>query len=1029
MRIRYSLLMLILGLLVLIPAVILAQENTPVCPTIVQESFTATEFLCESVADGEACIGNGVVSTTPKAGKEVTFANPGELANLADIQRLQLQSISTDNQAWTSVKAKLVTAASNGQPAVADFLIFGDVVLTEASQASANETPTASSVLPAVVQAGGGVIVRQDSRVDSNNIWPLQNGENVQAIGRSADNQWIRILIPGPNGGAGWVFSQFMNVEGGSELLPFVTNDSPIPEVSSTVSAPVDAPSYRFESLKTNTSCANTPDSGIILQSPSGTTAMIAITLNGVDIEFNGAVYITAQVNEKMTIYVVEGEASISSGDSTQAVPLANTSEITLNADLQAQGAPSAATPYSQATADLLVNLPIRLLSRNFEIRTSDGTTGAAVIPSTNEQQATPAPTEVPAVVEAPADCPSLVQESYTATEFVCEGLASNQACIGNGLVTAGAREGVLNFSFANPGDIVPVYDVQSVSAKVYETETNIWTSTILKVNIAPPTETPIDVTMLIMGELDLNNKGELPVVDATIPQEATPTAIPTEVAPVDTATDDTSGFAGTIEAPGVVTIRGDARVDSSSVGTIQTGDTVRALGRSVDQQWVQIRSVEGVVGWIFAQFVIVPEGLETLPIIDPATAASSSTSNLVQSAPPPPADASNTTVNTNGQVPYLPMQAFNFVSKNTDRDCDSHDSGILLQTPDSVTDNVPFLINNTEILFNGTLFVKAVADVNLNVTVLEGSAIVIAEEIAQTLQAGQQASVKFDQDFNTTEAPTLPGDYSAQRGRQYQGFPIRLLPRQFEVIVPEDDESSTTSTSSTDTDTSSTSPTNTDVASPGSCVISAGDQKRNIRKDAGTNFDEAYVMQPGETLVGISQKRGPDQFYWYETSKGWIRMDAGIMSPECESLPLYGVIYSGASAPAGGGEAGAPVFPTPIPPTAPPPPTLLSDGFGDICANGGLVVSSKDENSGSTYQEFGGVWTGTAGKSVTFSAEIPYFRRELVNILTFVNEDGSPWLGSIDKTSFTITFDGNRRFRVRVASLLGDTVTLRVNC
>ncbi len=94
---------MIIGLTLWVAIGVSAQTNSVTCPTLVQESFTATEFLCETVPDGQACIGNGVASTTPIDGATVQFANPGEFATLADIKRLQVRTLNTDTQAWTSV--------------------------------------------------------------------------------------------------------------------------------------------------------------------------------------------------------------------------------------------------------------------------------------------------------------------------------------------------------------------------------------------------------------------------------------------------------------------------------------------------------------------------------------------------------------------------------------------------------------------------------------------------------------------------------------------------------------------------------------------------------------------------------------------------------------------------------------------------------------------------------------------------------------------------------------------------------------
>jgi len=1043
MRSKHGFWIMIIGLTLLVAIGVSAQNNAVTCPTVVQESFTATELLCESVPDGQACIGNGVVTSTPLDGATVQFANPGEFATLADLQRIQTETFvgSNDQLTWTSVSGKLLASTPNGEPGIVDMLIFGDTVVSNALE-QADNAPASVGVLPATVAAGGGVIVRQEPQVNSNNIWQLLNGESVQAIGRSADNQWVRILIPSPNGGAGWAFGQFITIDGGRELLPFHTNSSPIPEVSAiqTTASLKPMQSFRLESLLTDASCAEVPDSGVILQSASPDQRLL-VEVNGVEIRVAGTVYITAQVADRMTIYNLEGEARVDVGDNRGNMTAGTMTEIPMDANLAPSGAPTAVLPYSQEDANLFTFLPIRLLSRAFDVSAGDATTTTDTS-TTVEQEAPPppAPTEVPAE-ELPegVECPTLVQESYTATDQICS-LDANTACIGNAganMVTATAHDGVENFTFANVFNTVNTTDIATLSTNVFDDPANIWTSIVMTLDAKTTTGATAEARILIFGEVDLEDKGVIPsdTEDTTIETPAdTATAVPPPPA-VNTETTSANGTPAIVEAPGPVVVRALPRVDTDTIGQIQDGDTVTALGRSVDQTWVQIQSAEGLSGWVFVQFVNVEGGTESLPIVDPNTTTTT--------APPPPATNQQSApppavVPASGDIPeFTSMQAFDFSSNGVSSDCPERPTGgIIIQSPDDMDGSMRLLINGVTFELNGTVFLRASRNENMNIVSLEGEVTIAAQGESQTIKAGQQGTVEMVNGLEPSGVPSIPGDYSTGNGRRFVDLPIWLLPRSFEVIVPERQNANNDTNNNTDT-SSSPSSSNDDVIQIGgttvdfgaTCEINAGDRARNFRADAGPGFDVINVLQPGQMIEGITQKRGTDTVYWYETSKGWIRSDAGIMSPDCGVLPLFGVIYDTTSS---GGQvaAVAPVAPpAPPQPTAPPPPPVTSEGYGNVCENGNFAVSAEVENSGQPYVEFGGVWTGQAGNSVTFSADVPYFRPELQNILTFVNEDGSGWLGSLNSSSFTITFDSNRRFRVRIGALLGDFVTLRVRC
>lgn len=1133
MRIKYRFWIMIVGLTLLVAMGVAAQNSAVTCPTLVQESFTATEFLCESVPDGQACLGNGIVSTTLLDDAVVQLAEPGDLVVLANLQRLQAQTINTDTQAFTSILAKLNASTPNGDPQVVDMLIFGDSVISNAVEDGA--IPAAvGGILSGTVEAAGGVIIRQDATVDANNIWQLLNGEPIQAIGRSSDNQWVRVLIPSPNGGAGWVFGQFVSIDGGRELLPFQTNTSPVPDSSGSSTQEVTLKSmqgFRFESLLTDPSCVETPDSGIMLQSSSLDTRAL-VEVNGVELRIRGTAYITAQLGDKMTIHNLEGDIAVIVGEDRVDMTVGTTSEVAVDASLAPTGAPTEATAYSQELADLLVFLPIRLLSRNFEITLSDPSEVANTSTDTSEptNQTAPPP---PVATEVPPDepivseeCPTLVQESYTATEQVCDMSNPNTACIGTtgaDMVTATARSGVEDFTFANTSETVATTDIATLTTHVFDDPDNIWTSIVMTLDAKTTNDGIAQATIQIFGEVELENAvpetlqagastdtngvpavveapggiivrveprvdastaGQLQDGDAvtafavsedqqwiqvqndagvlgwvfvqfvsveggigavpigTVITPTTDTETETEPPPA-TTTDTSSGDTnGSVTAPGGIIVRAQPRVDTETVGQLQDGDPVFVLGRSVDQQWVQIESATGVSGWVFVQFITVDGGAESLPVIDPNATNSDSGAAAPppppvtnqQAAPPPPATS------TGGESEFDSMQAFNFVSNGIATNCtNTTSSGIMIQSPD-IDEHLRFLINGVEFELKGTTYLRATRDDNFIVIGLEGETIVTSRQSTHVVLAGQQSLIAMTNDLMPNSTPSEPEDYTNANGNRFLFLPIRLMPRNFELVIPpvvteepvvDDTDDSEDESESTDESTGS------DLVNIGgtlvnfnaNCEISAGDSARNFRADAGGGFDVINVLQSAQTIKAITQKRGTDGVYWYETAQGWIRSDAGIPSDDCQYLPLYGVIYDTTSS---GGEisAVAPLAPLPpAQPTATPIPPIVSDGFGNVCGSGGLVISTEVESSGQNFVEFGGVWTGQAGQSVTFTAEVPYFRQELQNILTFVNEDGSAWLGSTNNPTFTIIFDSTRRFRVRVGALLGDYITLRVNC
>lgn len=67
-----------------------------------------------------------------------------------------------------------------------------------------------------------------------------------------------------------------------------------------------------------------------------------------------------------------------------------------------------------------------------------------------------------------------------------------------------------------------------------------------------------------------------------------------------------------------MIGLRAIPRVDSPHIEQVPIGTIVTALGQSYDGAWVKIAHQDfSQAGWVFIQFVTLPEGIENLPVID----------------------------------------------------------------------------------------------------------------------------------------------------------------------------------------------------------------------------------------------------------------------------------------------------------------------------------------------------------------------------------------------------------------------------
>ena len=949
-----------------------AQSDAGACPSAVLPAYAAAEAACDEIAQGQVCLGSGSAVVTSPAGDATPLSSPGDRHDLDDIERLQTYSMTADAPTWTTVLARLDASDDNGAPATIDMLVIGDVIVVrETSAVPADET--AGTALPATIEATAGVIVRQDASAASGNIWQLRNGASVMAIGRSTDGEWIRILIPSPNGGAGWVFARFIAVEGGSESLPYQTNLSPEPsaQVTATDTTP---PRLRLESLPVRDDCAEAADSGILLQS-STLASPVELEVNGVTLQLAGAVFITAQVGGDMSVYSLEGATGLTIDDQRTDLPAGNALQIALDASLSPIGMPDAGQPFSASIASELDRLPLQLLPRHA---------------SSRQPQAR--------AEEAPI-CPLSIEQSYDNLERLCDNQSIGSACLGNagpGLSRIVPGAGISGLSLARPGETSDFTQIKRLSLQVEGGSGAIWPAARLELEADTSGGDSAVATLLLLGEVELTNRRI-----TTLPETAGQSA--------DSSTAN-GGIEATVQVAGSISVRDQPRVDTDSVALVDDGEVVIARQRSLDQQWIFIETDDGMSGWIVAQFLRLPEGSDALPIFDPAQPAESA----------PSADDQEALAAQHGLV-------VDFKSRDRFPGCaEVPPAGLLIQSPGDIDGVLQMTINGALLELTGTAYLTATDD-SMTLYSLEGASSFAEPGASTNLFQGEQLTLPLNMGQITDDAVGVSRMYSAEDALRLTSLPIDQLPRDFEIYVrsvemasvaegeagveqPDADAEAPDQEDgppAVDTTIGDAQPDDDDAE----CIINAGGLARNLRQGPGTDFRVIDVLRIGQAVRGQSQMRGTFGFYWYHTDRGWIRFDAGETTAGCVRLPFY----VAAAGEFDDDEADA--------------PPLYHETLGDVCAAGGALRSATIQRSGSTYHEFSGLWTGQAGASVTFSATITYFHESFGNVISFVNENGSLWLGSLADTSFTINFAETRNFRVRVSGLLGDRVTLGVSC
>ena len=337
---KWSILTLLL-LLCLVP--VLAQDE---CPAFVPNILQSVEDTCTDLSRNQACYGNAKINTVAREGvADFTFESSGDIANIGDIELLELESLSLTEETWGIALLKLQANLPDTLPGQNVLMVlFGNVDL---------ETPAERDTgIP--MTSTGNINVRLRPTTSENNVLlALQPSQVVTGIGRLEDNAWVYIAVDEETNG--WVSASLLNTEDDIQSLPIIA-----PSEATTQ----NVQGYYFSSGIGDRPCTQAPDSGILLQTPEGAST-VKLSINGVKIELGSTAYLQAG-NGVMTITLIEGSADITVNRRSLTVPAGTYVEIPLTDDGRAPlDTQLELQSYDRETLEAL---PLSLLEREIEI-------------------------------------------------------------------------------------------------------------------------------------------------------------------------------------------------------------------------------------------------------------------------------------------------------------------------------------------------------------------------------------------------------------------------------------------------------------------------------------------------------------------------------------------------------------------------------------------------------------------------------------------------------------------------------------
>ncbi len=341
-------LVVVLVSMCLVFTVVAAQGD---CPSIVQQALNAAQDSCDGLGRNQACYGNINLEATPRDGvPDFTFNAPGDLADVANLQSLQLSSLDTDSNSWGVALMKVQANLPDTLPGQnVTFVLFGDVQI-ENKGGDSDSLPTVN------ISASKSVNVRAGASTQNRVVSSLASGDTVSADGRNTAGDWLHVQLDDFK--TGWVFANLVTVDGDTSTLKEMDGSE------------IGTPNYGAMQafyLKTgiaDSPCEEAPSSGILIQSPQG-AQRVTLDVNGVNLQLGSTAYIESCPCNGMDVFVIEGSVIVTAVGTSRTVPAGASVHIPTGDDGLANGAPEAVTPYAPEQVQAL---PISLLSEPITI-------------------------------------------------------------------------------------------------------------------------------------------------------------------------------------------------------------------------------------------------------------------------------------------------------------------------------------------------------------------------------------------------------------------------------------------------------------------------------------------------------------------------------------------------------------------------------------------------------------------------------------------------------------------------------------
>jgi len=357
----FFLVLLVAALLIQNPLDATAQAtatSAPIkCSQVIPQAVKNLSASCHDLSPDQVCYGNKslTVQFLDSATATVTpapFQQVGDVAAISSLKSITTAPLNLKTGEWGLAVLKMkasVPGTTTGQAVT--FVLYGDTTVTGLSAPDPNiPTPTPYTCSGVTNRA---TYLRTQPDPNAQKVVLVPANATINATGRLFQNTWITADYQGQSG---WLLM------GNNIKLSC--------DVNSLNGAGADTPAllsgsgafYFTTGVSAQAECQDVPSAGLLIQSESPGGQKVMFRANGADITIGSTVLLTANRNDKMTMYVYEGQGWMRSDGMEQtsksgqkmSVPLSNGPVSGLTDGLQANGAPSNPQFFSLKTTRVL---------------------------------------------------------------------------------------------------------------------------------------------------------------------------------------------------------------------------------------------------------------------------------------------------------------------------------------------------------------------------------------------------------------------------------------------------------------------------------------------------------------------------------------------------------------------------------------------------------------------------------------------------------------------------------------------------